>query len=162
MQDNEFERLFEDQAQGLFGFLAYRTGDRGLAEDVLGEAFERALRSRQRYDPARGSARAWLYAIALNCLRDRQRRSAAEARALQLVAVGGGFGNDGDGLDWVEDRATVAAALDVLSEQEREVVALRFGGELTGPEMAELLGEKLTTVEGRLYRALRKLRAELD
>ena len=49
-----------------------------------------------------------------------------------------------------------------LSEQEREAVALRYGGDLTAPETAKLLGEKLTTVEGRLYRALRKLRAELD
>ena len=48
-----------------------------------------------------------------------------------------------------------------LSEEEREAVALRYGGELTVPEIAELLGEKLTTVEGRVYRALRKLRAEL-
>ena len=48
-----------------------------------------------------------------------------------------------------------------LSEEERETVALRYGGELTAPEIAKLVGEKLTTVEGRLYRALRKLRLEL-
>ena len=41
-----------------------------------------------------------------------------------------------------------------LSDEEREAVALRYGGEMTAPEMAELLGEKLTTVEGRVYRAL--------
>jgi RNA polymerase sigma-70 factor (ECF subfamily) len=166
MQDSEFEQLYEDQAQALFGFLAYRTGDRALAEDVLGEAFERALSSRRRYDPARGSAKTWIYAIALNCLRDRQRRASAEARALRLVAVAGvpvgAATGAGTGLGWVDDRATVEAALGVLSEEEREVIALRYGGELTVPEIAELLGERLTTVEGRAYRALRKLRAELD
>ena len=50
----------------------------------------------------------------------------------------------------------------MLSPEEREAIALRFGAELTVPEMAEALGEPLTTVEGRVYRALRKLRAELD
>ena len=42
------------------------------------------------------------------------------------------------------------------------LVALRYGGELSAKEMAKLLGEKTTTVEGRLYRALRKLREELE
>ena len=44
MRDDEFERLYEAEAQGLFGFLAYRTGDRALAEDLLADTFERALR----------------------------------------------------------------------------------------------------------------------
>jgi DNA-directed RNA polymerase specialized sigma24 family protein len=40
-------------------------------------------------------------------------------------------------------------------------VALRFGADLTVPEMAKVLDEPLTTVEGRVYRALRKLRSRL-
>jgi RNA polymerase sigma factor (sigma-70 family) len=88
MRDSDFERLYEDQAQALFGFLAYRTGDRALAEDLMGEAFERALHSRGRYDPAKASAKTWLYAIALNCLRDQRRRAEAEARALDRAGAG--------------------------------------------------------------------------
>jgi RNA polymerase sigma-70 factor (ECF subfamily) len=41
------------------------------------------------------------------------------------------------------------------------VIALRFGADLTVPEIARVLDAPLTTVEGRVYRALRKLRAEL-
>jgi DNA-directed RNA polymerase specialized sigma24 family protein len=41
-------------------------------------------------------------------------------------------------------------------------VALRYGADLTVPEIAKLKREKLTTVEGRVYRALRKLRERLD
>ena len=85
MRDEDFERLYAAEAQGLFGFLAYRTGDRALAEDLLADTFERALRSRKRYDRRRGSAKTWLYAIALNLLRDHARRAAAEGRALERV-----------------------------------------------------------------------------
>ena len=70
MRDDDFERLYAAEAQGLFGFLVYRTGDRALAEDLLADTFERALRSRKRYDRRRGPAKAWLYTIALNLLRD--------------------------------------------------------------------------------------------
>ncbi|HEX4729762.1 MAG TPA: RNA polymerase sigma factor [Solirubrobacterales bacterium] len=161
MRDRDFERLYEDHAQALFGFLAYRTGDRTLAEEVMSESFERALRARKRYDPGRASAKTWLYSIALNCLRDHQRRQGAEVRALDRVGGPAGIDLDDPNLGRADTRDEVQRALAALSDEEREVVALRYGGELTAKEAAKLLGEKETTVEGRLYRALRKLRGEL-
>ena len=159
MRDDEFERLYEAEAQALFGFLAYRTGDRGLAEDLLADTFERALRARRGFDRRRGSGKTWLYAIALNLLRDNARRSAAEGRALERAGPAPeGGGELGDA---VEHRDVVQRALATLSPEEREAIALRFGAELTVPEIAEALREPLTTVEGRVYRALRKLRGEL-
>src|SRR5262249_29161839 len=156
--DRDFERLYEDHAQALFGFLAYRTGDRALAEDVMSESFERALRARRRYDPGKASAKTWLYSIALNCLRDHQRRQGAELRALDRVGVPGDAELSDPALERAETRDELQRALARLSAEEREAVALRYGGELSAKEMAKLLGEKTTTVEGRLYRALRKLR----
>jgi RNA polymerase sigma-70 factor (ECF subfamily) len=161
MRDDEFERLYAAEAGGLFSFLAYRTGDRALAEDLLADAFERALRARRRYDRRKASQKTWLYAIALNCLRDHARRAAAEGRALERTGAAGDAWTD-PALAGVEHRDELAGALAALSAEEREAVALRFGAELTVPEMADLLGEPLTTVEGRVYRALRKLRAQLS
>jgi RNA polymerase sigma factor (sigma-70 family) len=159
MRDDDFERLYTEEAAGLFSFLAYRTGDRALAEDLLADAFERALRARRRYDRRRGSAKTWLYAIALNVLRDHVRRAAAETRALERTGAAGEAA--GDAFAGVEHRDELAQAMATLAPEEREAIALRFGAELTVPEMAKLLGEKLTTMEGRVYRALRKLRDAL-
>jgi RNA polymerase sigma-70 factor (ECF subfamily) len=160
MRDEDFERLYAAEAAGLFSFLAYRTGDRALAEDLLADAFERALRARGRFDRRRGSEKTWLYAIALNALRDHARRSAAEARALERSVVPDAPGDAA--LAGVEDREALERAMGRLSDEEREAIALRFGADLTVPETARVLGEPLTTVEGRVYRALRKLRAELE
>jgi RNA polymerase sigma-70 factor (ECF subfamily) len=157
MRDDEFERLYAAEAQGLFAFLAYRTGDRALAEDLLADAFERALRSRGRFDRRRGSEKTWLYAIALNLMRDHARRAAAEGRALDRVDPPAAP----DELEGVERREALNRALGRLSPEEREAIALRFGADLSVPEMARILGEPLTTVEGRVYRALRKLRERL-
>jgi RNA polymerase sigma factor (sigma-70 family) len=161
MREKDFERLYAEHAQPLFGFLAYRTGEPALAEDLLADTFERALRARSRYDRRKGSERSWLYAIALNCVRDQARRRSAEQRALQRsspehaapVAAG---------LEGVEGRDELTRALAALSEDEREAIALRFGADLTIPEMATVTGELFTTLQGRVYRALRKLREELS
>ena len=61
----------------------------------------------------------------------------------------------------VEARDAVRRAMEVLSGEEREAIALRYGGDLTVPEIAKITGERLTTMEGRVYRALRKLREEI-
>jgi RNA polymerase sigma factor (sigma-70 family) len=166
MRDADFERLYAEHAEALFAFLAYRTGDRVLAEDLLADTFERVLHARRRYDRRRGSAKTWIYSIALNRLRDHARRRTAEARALErthsVVVAGEGEGPAEPALEGIERRDTVGRALAGLSDEEREVIALRFGGDLTNPEIAKLTGERLTTVEGRVYRALRKLRDELS
>jgi RNA polymerase sigma factor (sigma-70 family) len=161
MRDEDFERLYEEHAQALFGFLAYRTGDSALAEDLLADTFEKVLRARRRFDPRRGSEKTWLYSIALNALRDHIRRRASAERAGERLA-----GPVPElGADAAEDlarRDELSRALATLSDEEREVVALRFGADLTVPEIAKLKGEPLTTIEGRVYRALRKLRERLD
>jgi RNA polymerase sigma factor (sigma-70 family) len=175
IRDDAFERLYEEHAQALFGFLRYRTGNTVLAEELLADTCERALRARRRFDPRRGSAKTWLYAIALNCLHDHLRRQTSEGKALERVgtlervaagtATGGGIEEIDEGadreLDDVADRDQLNRGLAMLSGEEREAISLRFGAELTVPEIAKLTGEPLTTVEGRVYRALRKLREVL-
>jgi RNA polymerase sigma factor (sigma-70 family) len=156
VKDDEFERLYSDEAQGLFAFLAYRTGDRVLAEDLLADAFERALRGK--FNARRASAKTWLYSIALNVLRDHIRRVAAEGRAYAKVEAGDGVPDPFAG---VEVRDELLRALSDLAADEREAIALRYGSDLTVPEIASVLGVPLTTVEGRVYRALRKLREAL-
>jgi RNA polymerase sigma factor (sigma-70 family) len=167
IRDDGFERLYAEHAQGLFAFLRYRTGDTALAEDLLADTCERALRARKRFDSRKASAKTWLYAIALNCLADHARKRAGEGRALERVAAGPGFGLGeseeidelaGGELDDVADRDQLERGLAALSGAEREAISLRFGAELTVPDIAKLTGEPLTTVESRVYRALEKLR----
>jgi RNA polymerase sigma factor (sigma-70 family) len=94
-------------------------------------------------------------------LRDHARRAAVEARARERMGPVREEAVDSR-LEAIGSRDELSRALDTLSAEEREAIALRFGAEMTAPEMAATLGEKLTTVEGRIYRALRKLRAELE
>jgi RNA polymerase sigma factor (sigma-70 family) len=162
MRNEDFERLYARHAQPLLAFLVYRSGDRMLAEDLLADTFERVLTARRPFDRRKASEKTWLYTIALNLLRDHARRSATGKRAVEMVLASVQGSTAGSPLDAVEQRDTVQRALGSLSQEEREVIALRYGAELTMPEIAKLVGQKLTTVEGRLYRALRKLKQELE
>jgi RNA polymerase sigma factor (sigma-70 family) len=161
MRGDGFEQLYVEHRDRLFAFLVYRTGNRALAEDLLGDVFERALRARRRFDPRRGSETTWLYAIALNLLRDERRRAEVERRALGRYASAEAIPVDPPDAR-LGERDRVMRSLDVLSPRDREIVALRFGADLTAPQIAKAIGQPLTTVEGRLYRALRRLKVELE
>lgn len=159
MRDSEFTRLYNAHASSLYAFLSYRAGDPVLAEDLLADTFERVLRTRNGFDRRRGSERTWLYTIALNCVRDHGRRAAAEVRALARV----GPGENSDPrleaeLSDIELKDAVHEALEELTEDEREAVALRFGADLPLAEVAAILNEPRSRVESRIYRGLKKLR----
>jgi RNA polymerase sigma-70 factor (ECF subfamily) len=160
MKSNQFEELYEEHAEALLRFLVYRTGDRGTAEEVLADTFERVLRSRSRFNPNRGKVKTWIYSIALNRLRDLYRRSEAEERALRKSEAGAPEAVAH--IDRVEERSTVAAALAQLDEMEREAVSLRYGADLSVAEVAQTLDVKVSTAEGRIYRGLRNLKELLE
>ena len=143
----------------VYGFLAYRLRDREAAEDLTQTTFERALRAWSRFDPSRASERTWLLAIARNLLIDHHRRD----RSSLMGRL------DENGVPTVPgpDQRFAASpdlvvALEELTERDREVIALRFGGDLTGPEIASLLDLSLANVQQILSRSLRKLRQLLD
>jgi RNA polymerase sigma-70 factor (ECF subfamily) len=157
----DLDRCYTEHAQPLLRFLIYRTGDRALSEDIVADTFERVLRSRSPFDPRKSSEKTWIYSIALNLLRDHARHQAVAARAVELNRVPVAPTSAADRLEEVEDRDLIRRGLATLAPEEREAIALRYGADLTLPEIAKVTNEPLSTVEGRVYRALRKLREEL-
>jgi RNA polymerase sigma-70 factor (ECF subfamily) len=159
MYGGDFERLFAEHANDLFAFFAYRTQDPALAEDLVEDTFERVLRARRRFDPRKGSEKNWIYTIGLNLLRDHARRRALEQRTLERV---GADGRENVEPSPLELRDELSQALATLEDNEREALALRFGADLTLREVARVLREPAPAVEKRIYRALAKLRKELE
>ncbi len=147
---------------------AYRVlGSDDEAREVSQEAFLKAFRNLQTFKrEARFSS--WLYQIALNLCRDRlRRRRGRQFVSLDAVAevVPARLRAEPSALELVESRdlaRAIAAAVDGLPEEQREVVVLKEYEELTFPEVAEVLGIPVSTVKTRLYRALTQLRSRLE
>jgi DNA-directed RNA polymerase specialized sigma24 family protein len=89
MSTQQFERLYEEHSQGLFAFLAYRTGDATLAEELVADTFQRALAARRPLARRKASEKTWIYSIALDRLRDRAVAADQEREALSLRYGGG-------------------------------------------------------------------------
>jgi RNA polymerase sigma-70 factor, ECF subfamily len=147
-----FASIAESELDAVHRYLLFLTGNRAVAEDLTSETFEKAFRFWRRFDPRRGTARAWLCGIArttaLDHFRSEERRRRREERYARELpeseesALGPG---------------ALEAALERLSPAEREIVALRVLLELDGPTTARLLGISTTACSTRLSRALKRL-----
>ncbi len=143
----------------VYGFIAYRLADRHAAEDLTQVTFERALRAWGRFDRRRASERTWLLAIAHNVLVDHHRRKRpAVIEAIDEHALASVPGPE----ERMGGAPELVAALAALSERDREVLALRYGGDLTGPEIGQLLDLSLANVHQIISRSLRTLRGLLE
>ena len=140
----------------VYAYVAYRVGDGPDAEDVTSEVFERAVRYRSTYDPGRGGPLPWLIGIARRCI---------DSRRLTPVP-GGAVGSEEIAPGELEaaavERLTLAAAISTLDQRSRELVALRYGADLSARQIGTLLGLQTNAVEVALHRALARLRSELE
>jgi RNA polymerase sigma-70 factor (ECF subfamily) len=140
----------------VYSYVAYRIGDGPDAEDLTSEVFERALKYRSSYDPARGGALPWLIGIARRCVDGRRYIPAqADSADFEQAAPGDLEAN-------ALERLTLARAVSALDARGRELLALRYGADLSARQIATLLGVRTNAVEVALHRALGRVRAELE
>jgi RNA polymerase sigma-70 factor (ECF subfamily) len=152
----DFAAVCEENLDGVFGYLLYLTGNRTVAEDLAAETFERALRRLRRFDPRRGTAKAWLLTLARSTALDHFRSEERRRRREGTYALREPEEVEGDSFGLGYSPA-LEAALHSLSAGEREVVALRVLLDLDGETAARLLGISPTACSTRLHRALQKL-----
>lgn len=141
--------------------LALRTlRDRGRAEDATQEVFAAVWRSAGRFDPRRGAAAPWLYAVARNTIVDGLRR--APEPPGEHVDTASDEPGPAEQAETAWAAWSVHRALESLSGPERQVIELAYWSGLSQSEVAAFLGIPLGTVKTRTRSALHRLAAVLE
>jgi RNA polymerase sigma-70 factor, ECF subfamily len=162
-EDAAFEALYREARDDVFAYAAGLLRDRSAAEEITAMACERAYRKRRRFDPSKGSRRAWLFGIARNAALDELRRQKRKAELKTEPADPRQASSPGEpsSTDPLE-RLTVRAALRTLTPRERELVALKFFAGLSNQEIADVLGVSESNAGTRVHRVVEKLRRACD
>lgn len=151
----EFERLYRESYSYVYNYVCYRMADVAVAEDIVAEAFMKAARAFDRFDPARAKFTTWVINIAINCMNSHYRKerqtSALEDIPESVVAVPGEQ-------DAVADRDLVFHLLKAINEEERELVLMKYREDKRNVDIADELGMNASTVSTKLANALMKMR----
>ena len=146
-----FEEAYDSMRRSAYR-AAYRLlGERTVAEDIAAEALARAY---SRWSSVSGHAEAWVVTVATNLALDVGRHRARSGSMLELIDEGT--------VDHVETRLDLQAALRALPRRQREVVALRFLGDLSEHATAAALGLNIGTVKSHASRGLSRLRTTVE
>lgn len=146
----------EELIRRVYSYVAFRIGPGPDAEDVTSEAMLRAVRYRDSYDSQRGKPVTWLMGIARTCVDDHltsrnalpaELPDSATTEELEIEAL---------------DRLTIAHAVGRLDGRDQELIALKYGADLTTRQIADVLGLTPNAVDVALHRGRTRLRAELE
>jgi RNA polymerase sigma-70 factor (ECF subfamily) len=155
-----FSAFYEDYMPRVFGYINYRVNDRQTAEDLTSAVFEKALGAFKSYDSQKAAMSTWVFAIARNTLIDHYRAASSH----QNVAIDETMDFVDEGCDPEKDLLKSDEARSLrkliagLSENERGIIALKFGAGLTNREIARTTGLSESNVGVMLFRTVRKLR----
>jgi RNA polymerase sigma-70 factor (ECF subfamily) len=164
--DADAFRLLVDRHGRVLHRVAYRiTGSADDAEDVVQEAFIRAYRQLASYD-GRAAVSTWLHRITVNCaldlLRSRQRRPEDSGREETLMSHHESGSPQERHARGTEIRNAVARAMESLSTNERTAFVLRHFEGMSIDEIGRALGTKVNATKHTVFRAVQKLRQELE
>lgn len=160
----QFAAVYDHYYSRVYTFVRYRVVDPATADDLTSDIFTTAFSRLSSYRPDRAPFAAWLFGIARNTVNSHFRR-ARYRRWLGLDAAG----EQPDRSPQPDEAAArreqahdLLQAVGRLSDREQEVLALKFAGGLTNRTIAELTGLSESNVGVTVYRAIRRLRADLN
>ena len=154
------EQAFDRYYPAIFRFFRYRGAEADVANDLAAAVFERALLHLNQYDPRKSQIQTWLFTIARN-LSINHWKSEKETVILDDELPDHEDLPPEEIVIHVQDKEQVLMALQSLDKRSHEILALKFSGEISNREIAEVTGLSESNIAVILYRSLLKLRTLL-
>ena len=160
MTSTDLEALYHENFQKVYNYAYYRLLDPALAEDVTSAVFVKAVASFDKFDPSKASFTTWIMRIAHNALVDHYRTRRENTPLDDLDAREPATVDEYPVLD--DHAEEVARLLSFISEDDRELVFLKYYEGKRNVEIAQLLDMNPATVATRLRRALMTMRSHAE
>ncbi len=157
-REQDWDALYAEQLPRVYNFFRYRDGDGAVAEDLTSITFEKAWASRHRYRRDRAGFCTWLLAIARNVAVDHFRARRPHASIDDVEAIAGGATPD-ELSERRSDFERLSKLLTALPERERELIALKYGADMTNRAIAKVTGLSESNVGTILHRTIQAMRA---
>ena len=162
MKYKEFAKYYEEFKHKIYSYLYYRSGrNKDLAEDLTAEVFLKAFEKFHTYKEG-SSFKSWIYAVAHNHLVDHYRKN---RESVDLELIENVVESEMDTRVLLEKRLAVEQAeelLEYLTDEEREIVLLRYHRDLSMREIGDVVDKEEVTVRVMVHRALGKMRKKYD
>jgi len=158
----DWDKIYDEQVPRLYNFFRYRTGHTETAKDLTSQTMMRAWRFRHKYNDNLGAFEAWLFQIARSIAADDWRKN--QQPMITLIDAEQ-YASDMNVEAEIQKRDMAACLYQLLSElstQEQDIIALKFGADLTNRAIADILSISESNVGTTLHRSIKKLKLQWE
>lgn len=157
-----FTQIYEDSYSRILSYIYYRVSDRETAEDLAADVFVRMVRKIDTYEDTGRPIIAWLYTIAGNLVLDYHRRDSKyqwlPIEDREIVST-----HDPTALaDLNLTSERLAKAIQELTDEQSNVIVLKFVQGLSNAEIADIMGKQEGSIKSLQHRALQSLKRILE
>ena len=156
-----FTAIYERYSAAIYRYIYFRVGEAELAEDLQAEVFLRMLEGLHRYEDRGWPISAWLYRIARDRTIDIMRRR-RNRQHVPLEAWGGSCDGPENSVGAQLEYEELNRTLNDLTDEQRQVIQMRFMGEMSIQEVASKLGRTEGSVKALQHRGLQSLARRLQ
>lgn len=160
----EFAVIFETYYKRIYNYISYRVSCRYTTEDLTSQVFVKAMTKIDSYSPKKSPLEVWMFTIARNVVNDyfraQKRRNIFSIDVIKELVSSK---KDPESLFILgESNDKLQMALNTLNARERNMVALKFGANLSNIQIAELVDLSESNVGVILYRTMKKLKVQIE
>jgi RNA polymerase sigma-70 factor (ECF subfamily) len=154
---NAFATLYDGYVERIYRFIYFRVADEQTAEDLTSQVFAKAWENLGRYKPGGAPFIAWLYTIARNAVIDHYRTQKETVALDEIVSLSADVPAPDEEVELQFETESLRSAMRNLTEEQQQVLVLKFIAGMTTDEVADQLGKRAGAVRALQMRALQAL-----
>lgn len=160
-----FGKLYDVYVEKIYRFVFFKVRSRFEAEDITQQVFLKTWQNIKTYKPQKGAGfSSWLYRIARNSVIDHYRtaKDHVDIENLKNDVQFTSVPDMGQGIDRIERFKKIEESLVILTDDERDVIVMKFIEELSNKEIGDVLDKNQGAIRVIQHRALKKLKSNLE
>lgn len=163
MERDTFATIYDTYYSRIYGYVHYRIAHRQDTEDLTAKIFIKVLEKYPHYNPHKGSFDAWIFTIAKNTLRDHFRKQALR-KFFSLDEKNAPLWEHSpeEDVEDAEEKRFLRQCICALPKTERQLIALRYGAELSYEDIGNILHLSTSHVGVKLHRIIKDLRKKME
>jgi len=158
LDPHALSQIHDELYPEIYRYALYRVGDAEVAADIAAEVFLRLLNTLHAGRPPRTTLRGWLFGVAAHLVADHWRARHVPLALPDDLPDGRSVAGE---VEAKLQRGDVQAAMRRLTEDQQQILALRFGDGFSVEDSASVMGKSVTAVKALQFRALETLRRHL-
>ncbi len=159
--EQAWSEIYSRHVEKIYSYIYFRVGDRSTAEDLAADVFVRAIAGISKYEYRGMPLLAWLYRIAHNVTAD-YRKSAAKRATQETAELPEEIEHSVDAIGMLDERNDMMQAIRSLTDDQQQVIILRFYGGMSNAQVAQVVNKPETAVKALQARGLRSLKRLLS